>query len=407
MKKLLFSVALLMASGFILAQESNVKEAKRMADSSNPDFPKAETLINEAMTNPETKDQPNTWNVAGQIQKIMVDKESQKAYLQQPYDTAMAYNGICNMFNYFLKCDELEQIPNEKGKVKFKYRNGNSETMKTERPNLINGGIYYFNLDDNPNAFKFFSMYVDASKSKMLEKEDYINKDTLLSQIAYYAALSAAKEKDYQNVLKYTPLASTHKEVGKYALEFQADAYKSLKDTANWIATLKEGIQKFPDYSYFFGHLVDYYANTGDFEDAMLFADGMIAKDPNNPFFLYVKGYLFQNLKNYDQAIEFYKKTIEVDPKYAEAYSNLGLLYCQMGLDYAEKVTANVNDPNFATEQTKIKKFYEDARPYYEKARQLKPDQQDLWLNGLYTIYYKLNLGKEFEEIEKMMPAGN
>lgn len=407
MKKLLLSVALLMTSGLLLAQVSNVKEAKNLAEGSNPDFPKAEALINEAMTNPETKDQANTWNVAGQIQKSIVDKESEKAYLKQPYDTAKAYNGTYNMFEYFLKCDEIEQIPNEKGKVKFKFRNANADVMSAERPNLINGGIYFFNLDDNKNAYKFFSMYVDAAKSQMLEKEDLINKDTLLSQIAYYAALSAARNEDYKNVLKYTPLASTDKEVGKYALEFQAQAYKALKDTANWIATLKEGVQKFPDYSFFFGHLVDYYANTGDFKDAMMFADNMIAKDPKNPFFLYVKGYLYQNLKEYDNAIDFYKKTIEVDPNYAEAYSNLGLIHCQQGLDYAEKVTVNVNDPKFSAEQAKIKKFYEDARPFYEKARQLKPEQKDLWLNGLYTVYYKLNLGKEFEEIEKLMPSGN
>lgn len=407
MKKLLLSVALLMTSGLLLAQVSNVKEAKKLAEGANPDFPKAEALINEAMTNPETKDQANTWNVAGQIQKSIVDKESEKAYLKQPYDTAKAYNGTYNMFEYFLKCDDIEQIPNEKGKVKFKFRNANADVMNAERPNLINGGIYYFNLDDNQNAYKFFSMYVDAAKSQMLEKEDLINKDTLLSQIAYYAALSAARNEDYKNVLKYTPLASTDKEVGKYALEFQAQAYKALKDTANWIITLKDGVQKFPDYPFFFGHLVDYYANSGDFKDAMMFADNMIAKDPKNPFFLYVKGYLYQNLKEYDNAIDFYKKTIEVDPNYAEAFSNLGLIYCQQGLDYAEKVTVNINDPKFSAEQTKIKKFYEDARPFYEKARQLKPEQKDLWLNGLYTVYYKLNLGKEFEEIEKLMPAGN
>ena len=60
----------------------------------------------------------------------------------------------------------------------------------------------------------------------------------------------------------------------------------------------------------------------------MQFADDMLAKDPNNTFYLYVKGYLYHNMKDYDKAIEFYKKTIEVDPNYAEAYSNLGLIYC-------------------------------------------------------------------------------
>ncbi len=52
---------------------------------------------------------------------------------------------------------------------------------------------------------------------------------------------------------------------------------------------------------------------------------------------------------------------------------------------------------------SKLKTFYEEAKPYYEKARQLKPDQKDLWLNGLYRVYYNLQMGPEYEEIEKLM----
>ena len=53
--------------------------------------------------------------------------------------------------------------------------------------------------------------------------------------------------------------------------------------------------------------------------------------------------------------------------------------------------------------QAVVKKFYEEANPFYDKARTLKPDQQDLWLQGLYRVYYNLNMGPEFEEIDKMM----
>ena len=402
MKRVLFSMVLLMVVSFSFAQVKNVKEAKSIAEEAKPDFAKAQQLINEALVNPETKDDANTWNTAGLVQKKINEKENEKAYLRQPYDTAQAFNSLYSMFEYFLKCDELEQVPNEKGKIKFKFRKGNASTMLMERPNLINGGIYFFNLDDNKDAFKFFAMYIDAAKSPMLEKEDLMNKDTLLTQIAYYATLAASKDENYQAVLKYAPIAAKDKDNGKYGMEFLAGAYKALNDTANWISTLKEGIQMYPDYSFFFGHLVDYYSNTGKFDEAMVFADDMIAKDPNNPFFLYVKGYLYQNMKDYDNAIKYYKKTVEADPSYAEAYSNLGLFYCTQGLEYTDKVTTDFNDPNYAAEQAKIKKFYEEARPYYEKARALKPDQRDLWLNGLYTIYYKLNL-PEFDEIEKLM----
>ena len=37
------------------------------------------------------------------------------------------------------------------------------------------------------------------------------------------------------------------------------------------------------------------------------------------------------------------------------------------------------------------------------KARELKPEQKDLWLNGLYRVYYNLQMGPEFDEIEKLM----
>lgn len=50
------------------------------------------------------------------------------------------------MCKFYFKCDELAQIPNEKGKIKNKYRKSNSATILAERGNLINGGIQFFNL---------------------------------------------------------------------------------------------------------------------------------------------------------------------------------------------------------------------------------------------------------------------
>ena len=52
MKRVLFSMVLLMAVSFAFAQEKNVKEAKSIAGEVKPDFAKAEQLINEALTNP-------------------------------------------------------------------------------------------------------------------------------------------------------------------------------------------------------------------------------------------------------------------------------------------------------------------------------------------------------------------
>ena len=403
MKRVLFSMVLLLAASFTFAQEKSVKEAKSIANEVKPDFAKAEALINEALTNPETKDKPETWDVAGLIQKKRSEKEMENAYLRKPYDTLQVYNSALNMCKYYFKCDELAQIPDEKGKIKNKFRKSNSASILAERGNLINGGIQFFNQDKNKEAFEFFATYVDVASSPMFEKENLLKTDTVLPQIAYYASLAAAKMEDYPSVLKYAPYAQNDKEVGKYAMEFISTALKAEGDTVKWINSLKEGIQKYPEHPFFFGHLIDYYSNNNKYDEAMQFADDMLAKDPNNTFYLYVKGYLYHNMKNYDKAIEFYTKTVEVDPNYAEAFSNLGLIYCLQAQDFSEKATTDVNDPKYKADQTTLKSFYEKAKPNYEKARQLKPDQKDLWLNGLYRVYYNLDMGPEFDEIEKLM----
>ena len=403
MKRVLFSMVLLLAVGFTFAQEKSVKEAKSIANEVKPDFAQAEKLINGALTNTETKANADTWDVAGFIQKRINEKEMENAYLRKPYDTLKVYNSALNMCKYYFKCDELAQIPNEKGKIKNKYRKSNSAAILAARPNLINGGIQYFNLDKNKEALDFFATYVDIAANPMFEKENLLQTDTVLPQIAYYASLAAAKMEDYPNVLKYAPYAKEDKEVGKYAMEFISTALKAQGDTIKWIASLKDGIQKYPEHSFFFGHLIDYYSNSNKFDEAMQFADDMLAKDPNNTFYLYVKGYLYHNMKDYDKAIEFYKKTIEVDPNYAEAYSNLGLIYCLQAQDFSEKATTDVNNPKYKDDQATLKAFYEKASHNYEKAKELKPDQKDLWLNGLYRVYYNLQMGPEFDAIEKLM----
>ena len=403
MKRVLFSMVLLMAVSFSFAQMKNVKEAKSIANDVKPNFKQAEQLIEEAMKNPETKDLADTWDVAGFIQKRINEEQMKNACLKKPYDTLKVCNSILKMYEYYNKCDDLAQVPNEKGKIKNKYRKANASSMLAERPNLINGGIQYFNLDKNKEALKFFATYVESASYPMLADKELAKNDTLLPQIAYYATLAADRVGDKDAIIKYAPSALSDKDGGKFAMQLMADAYKAKGDTAAWIKSLEEGILKFPGNDYFFANLVDYYNTSNQASKAMEFADKMLTNDPNNKLYLYVKAYLYHNMKEYDNAIEYYKKAIAADPEYAEAYSNVGLVYLMKAQDYADKATTDINDPKYAEAQAAVKKFYEEAKPFYEKARALKPDQKDLWLQGLYRVYYNLNMGPEFEEIDKMM----
>jgi tetratricopeptide (TPR) repeat protein len=108
-------------------------------------------------------------------------------------------------------------------------------------------------------------------------------------------------------------------------------------------------------------------------------------------------------MKQYDNAITYYEKAIQLDPNYAEAYSNLGLAYLMKAQEFSDKATTNVNDPKYVKAQAAIKAFYEKAKPYYEKARQLKPDAKELWGQGLLRVYYILGMEPQYSELEKIM----
>ena len=403
MKRVLFSMVLLMTVSFSFAQMKIVKEAKRAATDVNPDLRKAEQLISEAIKNPETKDLAETWNIAGDIQKRINTEETKNAFVTKKLDTLRAYNSILKMFEYFAKCDELAQIPDEKGKIKNKYRKANAASLINERSNLINGGVFVFNKEQNKEALKFFATYVESASYPMLADQEIAKKDSSLSLIAYYATLAADRIGDKDAIIKYAPIAIDDVDNGKFAMQLLSDAYKAKGDTAAWVKSLEQGIMKFPGNDYFFANLIDYYSNANQLSKAMEFADKMLAADADNKMYLYVKAYLYHNMKDYDNAIEYFKKAIAVDPEYVEAYSNIGLAYLMKAQEFVEKATTDINDPKYAENQATLKKFYEEAKPFYEKARALKPEQKDLWVQGLYRVYYNLNMGPEFEEIDKLM----
>ena len=142
MKRVLFLLVLLMTvSAVSFAQKKNVRAARAAAGTTGTDFNKAQELIDEALKNPETMNDANTWNVAGYIQQRINGEEAKRILLGQAYDTVKYNNSLLKMFEYFKKCDDIAQVPDEKGKIKNKYRKANAETLLKERSNLINGGV--------------------------------------------------------------------------------------------------------------------------------------------------------------------------------------------------------------------------------------------------------------------------
>lgn len=391
----------------IKAANKTLREAQGQLNAVDGNIDQANALIESAIANKHTASNPDTWYTAGKIQEKIYNTENEKMYLQQAYDQAKFFGSLSKMFDYFLTCDSLEQIPDAKGKVVAKYRPEMTDLLSRIRINLVSGGVTYFNENNNEKAFELFSKYIDVADAPMFAALNYAETDSLMHEIAYYATLAGLKMEDYHKALKYVDLAMKKEDVAQKAIEYKAMSYINLGDTANWINALKEGVEKYPAVEYFYSNLISYYNTNGDTKDLVAFADEMLAKNPL-PIFRFVKGYVYQNQKEYDKAVEEYKICIEQDPGYTGAYRNLGICYCQMAQDLSDAAsTLDIKSKAYKAKKEEINAYYKLALPIYEHLRKIDdgsdPDVKNAWTNGLYTCYYMLNMGKEFEEIEKLM----
>ena len=391
----------------IKAANNVLREAQGQLNSPEGNIDQANALIEAALENKHTAGNPDTWYTAGKIQNKIYDKENEKMYLQQPYDQEAFFGSLSKMFDYFIKCDELEQLPNASGKVVVKYRPETSDLLSRLRINLVSGGVTYFNADNNEKAFDLFAQYIDVADEPLLAAYNLMETDTLIYEIAYYATLAGLKMEDYNRALKYVDLAMNKVDIAAKAIEYKALSYINLGDTTNWLKTLKVGVEKYPEVQYFYSNLISYYNTNGNTEDLMAFADEMLAKNPL-PIFRFVKGFVYQNMSDYDKAIEEYKIAIEQDPNYTGAYRNLGICYCQLAQNASDRMTnLNIKTKAYKEQKEVVTSYYKLALPIYEHLRKIDdgtdPDVRSAWTNGLYTCYYMLNMGKEFEEIEKIV----
>ena len=406
MKKVLFTVALLFGAFVASAQVSVVKEAKAMM---KKDPAGAAKLIESALTNPETANDPNTWQLAGDLQKAMYDEENMKMYLpggQQP-DMPKMYNSLVKMFEYYMKCDEVEVAGVANGTIKkAKLRKKNAENLVKIRPNLINGGVEAFNQNDYASAQKFLGMFIDVVENPMfVEQAAILKADTLNAYWANYAALAAnyREPKDIAAVIKYGNIGKENATEGWKSLNLMADIYGGTEagDSIKWLETIKEGVVKFPSQDYFIANLANYYMQKGMYDEGLAEIDKMIASNPK-PYYLYVKGALHYEKQDYPAAIEALDKVIAAGGDLAgDAYSKKGDIYFFPAQKIVEEnSTLSMDDPKYNTNEAKIKEAYEQAKPFYEKAKELEPENKQLWGQMLLRIYWTLNKG-EYEALEK------
>ncbi|MBS5796451.1 MAG: hypothetical protein KH100_10910 [Dysgonomonas mossii] len=422
MKRSLLLITLCIFAGFSFAQKKAVKDAK----SAMKNVDEARELIKPALTNPETVNDPETWKIAGDIEYKAFDDERtlemQKEITGKGGNEEKMYIGLYNMYDPYIKADELGQIPNEKGQVKNKFRKDIVKNMRDGHRFYINGGVYYNEKRDFKRATDFFERYWELPSLAMFEdtKGDFNTQDSVYQTIKYYAVISSIQSADHDRSIKLLKKIiaepyvqnSTYKESDAY--ELLASEYQQVNDSLAFVQVLNDGAKKFPGNKYFTPNLINEFIRGGKTAEAMAYLDQAIANDPSNTCELIgVKASLYAEQKNYASAEPAYLQAIAADANCEKALEGLGVLYILQAQDVKEKA----GQTNSRSEQAQLDKqtadFYQKSLPYLEKYRDLlKARGADFDLDikpalmKLQNVYYNLSLlnidkSAEYEGVQK------
>ena len=406
MKKLVFPLVLcFIIVGVSFGQKKVLNDAKREIGNVPPNVEEARKLIKAALSNPETEGSAETWYVAGNIENKQFDEERAKEIIGKESNSSLMYEALDAILPYFEKAYELDNLPNEKGKVKPKHTKDIRAIMKANRIYYINAGSHFYDKQDWEKAYRNFNIYAYMPDMPLMADEKWEKtdqSDTLVTQIKYFAALSASAIPDRQTAIQ---ILSDIRNDGYQENEIYQRLiyeYELEKDSTNFLATLKEGFLKFPGDSYYILNLINESIKREDFSEAINLLNDAIASTPNDPQLYDVLGTLFENSNEPEKAIQNLQKALEIDPTHSSALKHLGMVYYNQGVKARAKADAIVSDNKlYEEENNKGLEFYKQALPYLEKSFGInEKDSETIYC--LRFIYYSLNMGNEFEKIDAL-----
>ena len=418
MKKFMMMALMATAATTAFAQDALVKEAKKLIGKG--EFDAAVQTLAPALTSSETTDKAAAWNAQvdatyGKFNAIQTkEMENKVKQVNEPYDTVGMNHAAIEAFKAALKCDEFDRQPNEKGKIKIRFRQANQQRMVNTRLSLINAGLYEYNHKNLEGALDCWSLYLDSPADPFfegLEAVSDVTKDQYRSEIAYYAGLVAYQMKDYKNAEKYAQMAAQDpnktSEANEIMLFSKKENLKSKADSLEYLGMLKNLHKENPAEERYFNLLMEYYTRANDMAAMKAWAEEEITIDATNKMAWALKGEVEMNERQWDTAVESYKKAIEIDPTFVQCVFNAGVCLNSKAIDLkdqlADKNTGNLTKAN----ADKVKAILSEALGYLERARELDPDCEKVkWAYPLYQIYYAMGDKAKSDEMEKLVNAG-
>lgn len=381
MKQLLaVTLLLLMTTPCLMAQKKELSQARSSIKSGK--YADAEKTLTALLKDSTNRTNKRIWLAYYDAVLGQYEQGNEKLYLKQKYDTA----------SFFAKALQMLTIAETLDSLTTDNRKSHSSQLNALRPNIFNGGSFLLRKNKWADAYRYYEAYLDCARQPLFQAYHYDSLDTRMPEAAYWATYCGYKQQDPVLTLRYSKLALQDTTKADFTLQFIAEARRLLKDNELYMKTLEEGFRRYPQFHYFFPRLMDAYISIGQHEKALALADSALTVNPSSELFLFAKSTTLLRMERYAESIKYSERLIELNPNLAEPYFNAGTAYVNIAERQSDK-----------RDKKQMRQAYQKACPFMEHYRKLMPKEKAKWAPVLYRIYLNLNMGKQFDEIDRLL----
>ena len=299
---------------------------------------------------------------------------------RKAYDTLGLADAICQSLELASECNKYDQLPNAKGKVAPKFAEKNALRVWSNRVHLVNIGQEEARKGNDAGVLKYWGTFVDSRQDPLFAAMDKAPEQAYVGQVAFFAGRYAYQAKDMARANRYFDEAMKDPEQKKEALGFKLYAMKSelktRQDSLNYVDQLKALMVDNPDNDVIIDGLYSMYDGMKMKAEQKALLEGILAKNPTNFVALADMGIMHIGENDYNAAIPFLRKAIEVKDDNVSVLYYLGTSLCIIAQD--DKTTADQK-----------KNYYKEAVEIYDKCKLLDPDMTQIkWGYNRFNAYY-------------------
>lgn len=368
------------------------------------------------------------------VQGKLLNPDLKKASNGFPFDTLMFCKRIDNIVNSYNTSAVYNKTPNAKGKIKT-----NAVMGVYAKQGILNNLTLYYNcgafmdaMGRKQESVDYFQKYVDLPKTSPVFTEseaDSIYKSPNNAKIYNMARFNLALQnfylKNWDKAVENATeaLKDTTNMHDLYLIKI--NALGEMKDSVAWRNTLVEAAQRTGSQN-FLQNLMYYYMQNGKIEEATELVNKLVSESPGSKMAWFMKGAIELNIKkDYQGSRESFKKALEIDPDFADALYNMGTAYINDIYDQRTSgkfkyigtnrvITGKQSDGSYQREKAIydkelafVKSYYENAKPYLERFRELKPEDVRRWASPLQMVYAGLGQTEKAKEMDAYLDAAN